>query len=234
MTRGHAGPNRARAYDRRRFAHRTIARAVAALALASGAALVVHIVGGVSLRLMLALAMSVVVLAATFVWRRATVRQRRWLARRVTVGAASGGLGVVVYDITKTVLSQLDAWRYNPFEAVRVFGVLIAGPHASLRTVYAAGVAYHVLNGISFGVVFCLLWGERGILAGMIWGLFLECFQLTLFPGWLDIRAIGEFQRISVLSHLAYGATLGACCRYALGAGGRRLRAAAAARPPHV
>jgi hypothetical protein len=225
MTAANPGPVRERVSrppERHRLAHRTIARALATIALASGAALVVHIVGGVSLRLMLALAILVAALAATSVWRRATARQRRWLRRRVLAGAASGGLAVVVYDITKTLLSQLDAWRYNAFETVRVFGLNIAGAHASLRTVYAAGTAYHVLNGVAFGIAFCLLWGERGVVAGMAWGLFLECFQLTLFPGWLDIRAIGEFAKISVLSHVAYGATLGVCCRYALVVRGRR------------
>jgi hypothetical protein len=43
----------------------------------------------------------------------------------------------------------------------------------------------------------------------MAWGAVLEVFQLTLYPGWLDIRAYQEFAQISALSHLAYGATLG-------------------------
>jgi hypothetical protein len=44
---------------------------------------------------------------------------------------------------------------------------------------------------------------------GMLWGLFLELFQLTLYPGWLSIQFLAEFQTISFSAHLIYGATLG-------------------------
>ena len=46
-----------------------------------------------------------------------------------------------------------------------------------------------------------------------MWGLFLETFQLTLYPGWLDIRTYSEFATISALSHVVYGATLGLLAR---------------------
>ena len=49
---------------------------------------------------------------------------------------------------------------------------------------------------------------------GALWGLFLEAFQLTLYPDWLGIRFVDEFVRISALSHLAYGASLGLIARW--------------------
>ena len=45
-------------------------------------------------------------------------------------------------------------------------------------------------------------------------GLFLEAFQLTLYPDWLGIRFVDEFVRISALSHIAYGASLGLIARW--------------------
>lgn len=73
----------------------------------------------------------------------------------------------------------------------------------------------HLLNGTSFGVAYLFLFARdgrtsvrRALLTGVGWGLFLETFQLTLYPGWLDIRLYQEFATISALSHIVYGATL--------------------------
>jgi hypothetical protein len=82
--------------------------------------------------------------------------------------------------------------------------------------IITAGIAFHVLNGIAFGTSYCALFGTRGVRAGIAWGVFLEVFQLTLYPGWLDIRFYREFATISALSHVAYGAVLGFTCRAAL------------------
>ena len=53
-------------------------------------------------------------------------------------------------------------------------------------------------------------------LLGMAWGLFLELFQLALYPGWLSIGFYDEFLRVSFLGHLVYGGVLGMSARWAL------------------
>jgi hypothetical protein len=185
-------------------------------ALAGGAALVVHILSGVSLRLALVVAAALLVGAGLLVSRRADVEQRRRLTRLAKVGLVSGLVATLAYDVIRTVLSRFDASPYDPFEALRAFGSAIAGPSASPTAVVAAGTAFHLFNGFAFGVAFCLLFRRGGVLRGMAWGAFLEVFQLTLYPGWLDIRAYQEFAQISALSHLAYGATLGWSARTGL------------------
>lgn len=190
--------------------------AAGAAALFSGAALVTHIVSRVSLRLALAVAGVIVTLSATVVWRGASSAARQHLRRRAATGAMSGLIATGMYDATKTTLSWLDPSPYNPFEAIRAFGRLLAGPGAARYTIYATGCAFHLLNGTLFGVAFAFLFGRRGTLAGVLWGLFLEIFQLMLFPGWLDIRFYREFVQISALSHVVYGAVLGALCRRVL------------------
>jgi len=176
---------------------------------------VAHIVSGVSLRLGLALTAGVMVISVGSLWQRSSPMERTRLVRVVRVGLLSGIVATAVYDASKFALSLLDSSPYNPFEAIRVFGVLLAGNSAAPPLLYAAGTAFHLVNGISFGVVYCVLFGERGVPGGIAWGLFLEGFQLTLYPGWLDIRAYREFAQISALSHVAYGATLGLLCRRA-------------------
>ena len=79
----------------------------------------------------------------------------------------------------------------------------------------AVGVLYLVLNGSSFGVAYALLLGGRNpwlpyaLLTGTVWGVGLEMLQLTIYPGWLDIRAYDEFMRVSFGGHVVYGAILG-------------------------
>jgi hypothetical protein len=117
-------------------------------------------------------------------------------------------IATAAYDGAKFLLSRGTDSPYNPFEAIRAFGLLLAGPSAPPVAIYAAGTSFHLLNGISFGVAFCFLFRRRSLLQGIAWGMFLELFQLTLFPGWLDIRSYREFVQISVLAHLVYGAVL--------------------------
>ena len=126
-------------------------------------------------------------------------------------------------DVIKTILSQLDPSPFDPFHAIQIFGQLLAGTNADPVLVAAAGTAFHLVNGTSFGVAYLFLFARdgaipvrRALLTGVGWGLFLETFQLTLYPGWLDIRLYQEFATISALSHIAYGATLGLLARWVL------------------
>jgi len=192
-------------------------RIVGIAMLAGGAALVVHILSGVSLGVALVVAAILLVGAGLLAWRRASFEQRLHLTRVAKVGVVSGVVATLVYDVVRTVLARFDTSAYDPFEALRAFGSAIAGPSGSPTAVLAAGTAFHLFNGVAFAMAFCLLFRRGGVLRGMAWGATLELFQLTLYPGWLDIRAYQEFAQISALSHLAYGATLGWLARSGFG-----------------
>jgi hypothetical protein len=182
-------------------------------ALFSGAALVAHILSGISLRTTLSLTSTIVALSAATLWRRTAAGNRRRTARVLAIGAGTGLLATAAYDAAKYALSIWDPSPYNPFEAIRIFGVLLAGASAGPVLIYAAGLTFHAVNGTCFGISYTFLFGRRGVLAGIAWGLFLETFQLTLYPGWLDIRAYREFAQISALSHVVYGVVLGLLSR---------------------
>ena len=144
---------------------------------------------------------------------RATPRSRLVLRRTAAVGATAGIAATAAYDLSRALLIRIDHSRFDPFAALPVFGSLLAGASASPTIRIAAGIAFHVLNGIAFGTSFCLLLGTRGVVAGIAWGLALETIQLALFPGWLGIRQFREFAQLSALGHIAYGAVLGVTCR---------------------
>lgn len=190
-------------------------------ALFSGAALLGNIIIGLPLPLTLGATATVVIVGAAILRRQATPAQWARMVRMVAIGAAAGFLATLVYDGAKFALSQADPTPYNPFEATRVFGQLLLGTDAPPVLIVVAGTAFHFLNGTMFGVAYTVLFARDGRtsvayagLTGAGWGLLLETFQLTLYPGWLSIGFIDEFIRISALSHLAYGASLGLIARW--------------------
>lgn len=184
-------------------------------ALFSGAALLVHILAGYSLRIALLGTGTIALAAALFRWARATAQERLVMQRMAPTAALIGLTATVVYDLVKYLLSQFDPSPYNPFEAVRIFGELLAGSNRPVVVIYATGTAFHLLNGTLFAIAFCFLFGERGALAGIAWGLFLEFFQVWLYPGWLSIALYSEFLHISLLGHVCYGLVIGLWCRTA-------------------
>lgn len=182
-------------------------------ALFSGVAVVTHIISGISLRLAVAFAAVIVCSALAFTWQGSSPKERMRLSVLAKTGLLSGFLATVAYDISRFVLTQVDPSPYNPFEAIRMFGLLLAGSTARAGAVYVVGVAFHLLNGVCFGIAYCFIFGRGTVGWGIAWGFFLELFQLTLYPGWLDIRFYREFVQISVLSHAVYGAVLGFSCQ---------------------
>jgi hypothetical protein len=192
-------------------------------ALFSGAALLAHILFGVSLLLGLLVIGAGAAALAALATRQMTRSERRRTRSIVLAGCAAGIVATIGYDAAKTVLSQLDPSPFDPFEATRAFGFLLLGDQGPPIAREAAGVGLHLLNGTAFGVAFTILFAREGrlsvsraVLYGVGWGLFLELFQLTLYPGWLDIRTYREFATITALSHVVYGGTLGLVGRWFL------------------
>jgi hypothetical protein len=138
------------------------------------------------------------------------------LARTAAIGLGVGAVGTLVYDATRTGLSLLDPSPYNPFEAVRQFGLAFLDPGADPALIMAVGWLLHLLNGSTFGGIYAFFARDHlgsprtALVSGMAWGLALEGIQSILYPGWLGITTVlGEFLVISGAGHLVYGATLG-------------------------
>jgi hypothetical protein len=189
----------------------------------SGVALLLNILGGVSLGLALLVMTTLLVVIFAAVLVISSPESRSWMLRTIAVGIAVGFSATIIYDVTKTILSQLDPSPFDPFHAIQIFGELLVGTSSDPALITAAGTAFHLVNGTSFGVAYMFLFARdggiserRALVTGIGWGLFLEAFQLTLYPGWLDIRLYQEFATISAISHVLYGATLGLVGRWVL------------------
>lgn len=184
-------------------------RLLAALPLASGAALVVHIFSGISMGLTLVVAALIVALAAVVLWTRLGEPARAEVKRRVLVGAASGIAATLAYDGIRWVLVTALHWTFWPFDVFPIFGYAIGG--SGLPSGWAAiiGVLYHYTNGMMFAIAYTVLFGMVGWWAGILWALGLEALMLSIYPGWLHPTAFAEFVSVSMLGHVAYGTVLG-------------------------
>jgi hypothetical protein len=182
---------------------------IAAVFLASGASLLVYILAGLSLGwTLLALALAGVLVLLAIVPRLAPPRRRRVL-RRLLIGAVAGLVATVAYDAVRLGLVQVGGLRLNPVEAWRLFGVALAGPEQSHTVHMVTGTAFHVTNGIAFGTAYTVALGQRGPWAGLAWAFVLEAFMVSVYPGWLNMKALDEFLSVSITGHVAYGLVLG-------------------------
>jgi hypothetical protein len=183
--------------------------------LFGGAAVLGYILWGLPYRLVLGLTITLLVVASIRSFRGADAARRAEMKRMWWAGAIAGLVATAAYDLARLGLSYLDPQPFDPFGAIPAFGEMALGPGKGAAAVIAAGTAVHVLNGVTFGTVYVFLFPKKTVATGVGWGLFLETFQLALYPGWLGITTLREFVTVSVGGHIVYGA--------ALGVGSRRL-----------
>jgi hypothetical protein len=182
----------------------------------SGLAVVLSIVTGAALSIVEASLVVVPLTVLIVVARRAPRALADEVWRVTRAGLVAGFAATLVYDVTRTVLSVFDPSPYNPFEAIRRFGLGMVPTGASPTLVMAAGLFIHFLNGSSFGVIYAVVAGRHvrttraAMVSGLGWGLTLELVQSILYPGWLQITTVlREFLVISGLGHIMYGLALG-------------------------
>lgn len=175
------------------------------LFLTSGAGLVVHILVG--LPLWLTVPAGLVAVTVFLRWVGALVGVD--LGPIVRTGLLVGVAATAAYDLSRVlVVAALDL-AVRPFAAWPLFGQALIGEAAPAAAQLAAGVAFHLVNGLAFAVAYTAWFGDRGVRAGIAWGLFLEAFMLGLYPGWLRIADYGPFLVVSLSGHVVYGAVLG-------------------------
>jgi hypothetical protein len=186
---------------------------LAVLPLASGAALIVHVLAGISLGLALLASGLIVVVAATVLWMRLPATARVEVAQRARAGVVAGLLATAAYDVARWILVTVMHYTFLPFDIFPIFGQAIGGTGLSFGAATALGIVYHYTNGVMFALSYALLFGPRGWWAGILWALGLEALMLSIYPGWLHPKAFGEFVSVSMLGHVVYGSVLGITAR---------------------
>lgn len=184
--------------------------------VATGTALVVHILLEVSL---LAATVALVIgtgATAAVAWSRLDDGSRARVRRRVWVGFVAGIVATAAYDLGRYVLVAAFSMSFKPFAVFRLFGELLVGPDASSWATYTAGWAFHIVNGLGFAIAYTLIVRRPKVWSAVVWAFVLEAFMALLYPSWLRVQALSEFYEVSVLGHALFGLGLGITAKWML------------------
>lgn len=181
--------------------------------LVSGLGLVAFVLLGLPLPVTLVVGWTAIAAGGWWYERTASPEARARFHEVLRVGAIAGITATVAYDVSRYALVHLFDLEVQPFGAFGAFGDALLPGSAREGWARVVGLGYHLVNGVSFGIAYTGLFRRRGALVGIAYGLALEACMLAIYPGWLDIEARREFTQMSILGHVAYGATLGAVAR---------------------
>lgn len=164
-------------------------------------------------------------LSAVALWLHRNRRED--LVRRIVGGLWAGGLATLAYDLVRIPVAHSGV---PVFKAVSYFGTVLLNVSVPTPHSEALGWAYHLSNGVSFGLMYAILVRLAEPLSAVLWGLTLEVAMLwTPYAEVFGYRRDAKFLAITVGAHVVYGLVLWAALR--LWAGGWR---GARLRPAHV
>ena len=183
-----------------------------ALACISGLAVLAHSFGGVKLTYsapFIAMPSAAILTGIILLCRKQHARLHIF-AEALWRGAVCGLAGTAVYDVSRPLLKWIFEFKYHPFRAMPIFGMLITGRPETDSFAITVGLIYHFWNGISFGMMFALLRPKGGMLLGLAWGLGLQLLMMIAYPRLLQIRlADPGFLTMGIVGHSLWGLMLG-------------------------
>jgi hypothetical protein len=121
-------------------------------------------------------------------------------------GLWAGALATLAYDIIRIPVAHSGI---PVFKAISYFGTLLLGVQSPTPVSEILGWAYHLSNGVSFGLMYVALFRTPRIYTAVIWGLTLEAVMLlTPYAEVFGYRRDAKFFAITFGAHAVYGAVL--------------------------
>ncbi|NII29530.1 hypothetical protein HB364_30905 [Pseudoflavitalea sp. X16] len=187
------------------------------LFLSTGFALLVYILSGISFPATLCTVLAVAGTVFALVWRKSKQTGKQdYIKKHLFCGLISGLIATGLYDGCRFLLIKLTGIQFWPFDIFTVFGQSVLQSDSRGIGIVITGVLYHFANGIGFAIAYTLLWGKKGIGAGLAFAFALELLMVSVYPGWLHLKALDEFLQVSVFGHIVYGISLGFTAKYLL------------------
>ncbi|NOU87269.1 hypothetical protein GC102_15965 [Paenibacillus sp. LMG 31460] len=147
------------------------------------------------------------------IWRRVSSEKQSEIKRLIGCGTIAGFLATCLYDLSRFVLIKVTGFQFWPFDIFGIFGKALVGEQATGLWVSMLGAVFHIANGTTFGIAYTVAFGRKGIWAGLVWAMILELAMVTVYPGWLDVKALDELVSVSMTGHIVYGVVLGYMAR---------------------
>lgn len=137
-------------------------------------------------------------------WARATGRPSQ--AEVLLSGVWAGLLATFAYDIVRVPLAHAGL---PIFKAISYFGTILLDEPTPTFASEVAGWAYHLSNGVGFGVMYAALVSKPRVWSAVAWGLFLEVAMLvTPYAEVFGYKVGSEFLAITIGAHVCYGLAL--------------------------
>lgn len=141
-------------------------------------------------------------------------RSGRWPGTRtgMTAGALGGLLGALGYDLFRVpFVFGTGRQLLAPIDS---YGVLLVGAETSSALTGFLGWAYHIVNGIGFGVAYGLVARNRRLAWAVTWAMVLETATVVSgFASTYGLRAADGLQvvpiAIAFAAHVPFGLTIG-------------------------
>src|ERR1700752_788256 len=124
----------------------------------------------------------------------------------ISSGLWAGALSTLAYDIVRIPVAHSGI---PVFKAISYFGTVLLGVQSPTPLSETLGWAYHLSNGVSFGLMYAALVSKPRLYSAVIWGLTLEAVMLmTPYAEVFGYRRDAKFFVITIGAHAVYGAVL--------------------------
>lgn len=118
----------------------------------------------------------------------------------------AGALATLAYDIIRIPVAHSGV---PVFKAISYFGTVLIGVSSATPLSETVGWAYHLSNGVSFGLMYAALVNKPRVYSAVIWGLTLEAVMLlTPYAEVFGYRRDAKFFSITIGAHAVYGLVL--------------------------
>lgn len=155
-------------------------------------------------------------------WFAAKKYNKDWICKLLLSGLWAGGLATLAYDVVRIPIAQAGI---PVFKAISYFGTALLGVESPTPLSETLGWAYHLSNGISFGLMYAALVRKPHPFSAVIWGLTLEAVMLiTPYAEVFGYRRDYTFLAITIGAHAVYGLVLWLALRMWIDAPKNRFR----------
>lgn len=180
--------------------------AVTGLASLSVVSLLLYFLGVGRFRVVAPALLTVEVGGLLVVAMRARAMKRTGVTRLLAIGLCAGCIATLAYDAVRVPLVHSGM---PVFKAISYFGTLLLGADRPSVASEALGWAYHLTNGVSFGLMYAALVPRVRAWSAVLWGLSLEGLMLLtpyaeVFGYARDLR----FMTVTIGAHTIFGLAL--------------------------